>query len=211
MSGELFYVLKEDSRVEGPWDDRSWKDPPYIPRQYRGLLQTMFPWQKEAEHINKRFEPRKVNCLIDPDGGKGKSVFGMLCQLYWGGYQLPPFNDHKELIQCICSMLIDSNDRTPGPIVIDLPRALTADPKNPKFAAFMVAIEEIKKGFVQDIRYKARSWSFDSPTVWVFANHPPNVNLMSSDRWNFYRIDHMKELERIPRSTVSEMFQMFQG
>jgi len=42
---EHFYALKYDTRVDGPWDDRTFKAAPYVPRQFRGLADKLYPWQ----------------------------------------------------------------------------------------------------------------------------------------------------------------------
>lgn len=199
------YVMKLDSRVDGPWSDATWKDPPYIPRQYRGLLERLWPWQKSVLDSRNNFDDRVVNMIVDLRGCNGKSTVASLGDLHYGGIDLPPVGDHKELLQCCCDILMAKQCRDPGLVFVDLPRSLTMDVK--KFAPFMTAIEQIKKGKVFDMRFHYKEWWFDSPQVWVFANHPPNLDFMSKDRWRLFVIDGFKNLRPISREELCQMCQ----
>ena len=45
-SGDLFYVQKADSRIDGPWSSVD-PEPSYIPRQIR-MITELRHWQQEA-------------------------------------------------------------------------------------------------------------------------------------------------------------------
>lgn len=199
------YMMKLDTRVDGPWTDKTWKDPPYIPRQFRGLLDRLYPWQKTVLDSRNTFDDRVVNMVVDLKGCNGKSTVASLGDLHYGGIDLPPVGDHKELLQCCCDILMAKDCRDPGLVFVDLPRSLTMDVK--KFSPFMTAIEQIKKGKVFDMRFHYKEWWFDSPQVWVFANHPPNLDYMSADRWRFYTVDGFKNLRSITKNDLCQMCQ----
>lgn len=204
---EAFYTLKLDTRVEGPWSDTTWKEPEYIPRQYRGLLDRVHPWQKDVLDSRHTFNDRIVHLVYDPLGNNGKSTVAALASLHYGGYDLPPVGDHKELTQMLCDMLMAKDDRTPSFVFIDLPRALTCDAK--RFSPFMVAIEQIKKGHVADARYHYKDWWYDSPQVWVMCNHLPDVTMMSQDRWRFHTIEpYFKTLESLSQADILRLSQI---
>lgn len=205
LTDESFYVLKYDTRVEGPWTDVTWKTPPYIPRQFRGLIDRVWPWQQTVLDARHEFNDRIVNMVIDRPGCNGKSTCAALADLHYGCLDLPPVGDHKELLQVCCDILMAKENRDPGLVFVDLPRGLTHDSK--KFAPFMVAIEQIKKGKVFDMRFHYKEWWFDSPSVWVFANHPPDLKMMSKDRWRFWRIDGFKNLVPMSDDDLSQMSQ----
>lgn len=200
---ELFYMMKYDTRVDGPWSDKTWRAPVFIPRQYEGLLERLYPWQQAVLDSRDKFNCRSVNMIIDVNGCAGKSTCAALGDLHYGGLDLPPVGDHKELLQCACDILMAKEERKPGLVFVDLPRSLTTEPK--KMAPFMVAIEQIKKGKVFDMRFHYKEWWFNSPQVWVFANHPPNPDYMSADRWRFFVIDQFKNLRQISKDEVSQM------
>lgn len=198
---EAFYTLKYDTKVDGPWSDRTWKEPAYIPRQFRGLLDRLHPFQRDILASKDDFDDRSVNLIVDKTGFSGKSTCACLAHLHQGGIDLPAINDHKELTQVVCDVLMGKNERQPGIIFIDLPRALTYG-DNKKLAPFMVAIEQIKKGHVCDVRNHYREWWFDSPAVWVFCNHTPDLKHMSADRWRFWAITKSRELSKLSRQDV---------
>lgn len=178
--------MKYDTKEDGPWDDRSFMEPEYIPREYRGLMDRLYPWQQKVLDSRHVFDTRHVNFVYDGEGNSGKSTLAQLAELYCGAYDLPPVCDHKELMQHTCDILMAKRDRTPGLIFVDLPRGLTVDPR--RFGPFMIAVEKIKAGVVQDMRNHFTKWWFDSPQVWVFANHLPNLEYLSEDRYKFFII-----------------------
>lgn len=189
---EIFYAMKEETRVDGPYDNRSWKPPPYIPRQYQGLIDTLYPWQKTVLDSRSIFNERRIDVIVDKKGCAGKSTVASLGRLHYGALDLPPISDHKELLQVVCDVLMAKGDRHPGLVFVDCPRSI--DQK--KMGPYFIAIEQIKKGYVADTRYQFKDWDFDSPRVWVFMNHDPDIRYVSMDRWRFWEITAFKTLKR---------------
>jgi hypothetical protein len=190
QKGPSFYTLKVQTRVDGPCSDATWKEPAYIPRQFRGLLDRLYPWQAQLLASRDVFETRTVHFVFDETGNHGKSTLASLAELHHGALDLPPISDHKELLQVVCDILMAKQERVPGMIFVDLPRSM--DPK--RLGAFMIAIEQIKKGHVCDVRHHYKDWWFDSPQVWVFANWLPEMKYLSADRWKMHTIDSRNEL-----------------
>lgn len=77
--GEPFYCMKEDTRVDGPYTEKD--QPPYIPVQYRGLMDILTPMQKEIWDSYEVPEWRKIHLVYDPVGNNGKSTIASLCEL----------------------------------------------------------------------------------------------------------------------------------
>lgn len=179
---ETFYQTKPDTRIEGPWSDKDVEV--YIPRQYRGYLERLFPWQQKIWDSADIFEPRKINIIVDETGCQGKSTLASLMELYGRGYDMPPLNDGEKLVQSFADILIAKQDRNPRCVFFDIPRAMKQD----KLQGLYAAIEQIKKGKVVDTRYSYKQWWFDSPQVWVFCNTWPEESYMSKDRWNTWTI-----------------------
>lgn len=184
MQFEIFYALKEDTRVNGPWDNRTYQPPRYIPRQYQGLIESLYPWQEAVLNSRRDFSERCIDVIVDRQGCSGKSTVASLGRLYHGGLDLPPISDHKELLQIVCDVLMAKQCRDPGLVFVDCPRSI--DQK--RMAPYFIAIEQIKKGYVCDTRYSFKEWDFDSPRVWVFMNHEPDIRYLSRDRWKFWEI-----------------------
>lgn len=183
-----FYTCKDDTRIFGPWKDTDVEV--YIPRQYKGKLETLRPFQQTIWDSADIFEDRQINCIICKKGNVGKSMIASLCDLYGRGFDIPPINDSEKLIQSVCNMLMGKRCRQPGIIFLDIPRSV----KQEKLSGMFVAIEQIKKGKVYDMRYKFRDFWFDSPQIWVFMNIKPKTKYLSRDRWVFWAVNEAFEL-----------------
>ena len=183
---EAFYCMKEDTRLAGPFSDKDM--PQYMPKQYRDKV--LYPYQKTVLESRHTFDERVVDCIIDEDGNNGKSTVASVGDLQHGAIDMPPVNDGERLIASLCDILIAKDCRTPGIVFFDLPRSLRQD----KLASLYVAIEQIKKGKVWDMRHSYKEWWFDSPRIWVFTNTLPNLAMLTRDRWRFWRITAAREL-----------------
>lgn len=188
-TGNMFYVMKEETRVAGPWDDRE-ETKKYIPRQYRGLLEQLRPFQRHIYDTADVFETRIINMIYDPTGNVGKSTVAILCELFGHGLDLPPVNDAEKIIQSCCDMCEAKDLRNPSPIFVDLPRAMNKERLN----GIYTAIEQIKKGKLFDLRYKYKEYWIDSPQIWVFSNIEPDLQLLSRDRWKVWSVNESYEL-----------------
>lgn len=183
-----FYVTKDDTRVSGPWKDTDKEV--FIPKKYENAFNNMFPYQKNIYDSKDTYDDRTINMIYDNQGNIGKSTIGMICELYGKGEFLPPLTDAKELVQTLCDICMAKEERSPSPIIIDLPRAMQKD----KMFGLFSAIEQIKNGKLYDIRYKYKSWMINPPQIWVFSNKLPDENLLSNDRWKIWTINDKKEL-----------------
>lgn len=180
------YVTKEDTRTAGPWKDTDTEV--YIPRQYRDI--ELRPFQQEIIDSAKNFDFRKIDLIYCSKGGSGKSTVASICELLYEGFDCPPLNDSKELIQAVCCYLVDRKIRQPKIMFFDMPRAMKKDQLNGMYTA----IEQIKKGKVYDMRYHYKDWWFDSPRIWVFTNTEPDISLLSGDRWRLWTVDSEYQL-----------------
>ena len=182
-AGDMFYVSKTETRIDGPWDERETEK--YIPRQYRNMLDKLYPYQKHIYDSADVFDTRTINMIYCPVGNVGKSTIASVCELYAKGIDLPPVNDAEKLIQSCCDICEAKQIRNPSPIFVDLPRAMNKDRLN----GIYTAIEQIKKGKLFDLRYKYKEYWIDSPQIWVFSNIRPDLSMLSKDRWKVYTIN----------------------
>lgn len=177
------YVMKLDTRIDGPWSDTDYNpEESYIPKQYRNL--TLYKWQEEVIKISENFNDREINVIYDDVGCNGKSTLASIVELQYNGIDLPPINDMKELIATMCNICMDTNNRSPKMVFIDLPRAVDKARLNGIYSA----IEQIKKGKLYDMRYKYKKYWIDSPAIWVFTNMCPDEDMLSRDRWKIWQI-----------------------
>lgn len=181
--GDMFYVTKAETRELGPWDERT--EEVWIPPQYENRLGKLKPFQEVIWDSAKKFDDRHINLVYDPTGNRGKSTIAAVCELYAKGLDMPPINDAQQLIQSACSICYAKRERYPSPIFIDMPRAMGKD----RLFGIYTAVEQLKKGKLFDLRYKYTVWWIASPQIWVFSNEPPDVDLLSRDRWLVWTID----------------------
>lgn len=190
------YVSKDSTRVEGPW--RVEPDV-YIPRQLRGKMESLRPFQKTILESAGTFEERIVDLVFDPSGCCGKSTVASLSEVMGRGIDLPPVNDGKELVQTMCDICIGKGVRDPSPVFIDLPRAMRKD----KLWGIYTGIEQIKKGKLYDLRHSYKEYWIDSPRVWVFTNVEPDTSMLSHDRWRVWTVDDELKLVRYGCNTAT--------
>lgn len=179
---EAFYCMKEDTRLEGPWKNTD--ESAYVPKQYRDIK--LYDWQNQI--LNFKFETRKINIMHCPNGNVGKSTMCRIGMLKHKAIMLPSHNDGIKLIQSCHNILSGKDLRDPHFVFVDLPRAMNKE----NLGGLFSAIETIKDGYVYDERNHFKEWWFDSPNIWVFTNHIPDIEYLSKDRWIFWELINSK-------------------
>jgi len=170
-----FYCMKEETRVAGPWSDRT--EVGKIPKQLREV-EELRPWQKSVIRISGEWDTRSINVIYDTDGNIGKSIVCTWMGVYRIGKKLPFCNDYKDIMR----MAYDLGEQKC--YIVDIPRAITKD----KLFQMFAALEELKSGYAYDDRYEFKDRYFDSPQIWVFMNKLPDFSLLSLDRWKIWQV-----------------------
>ena len=179
VTGNLFYVMKLDTRIDGPWSNKDEKEIE-PPRQLK-IIKELYPFQQEIiDRCKFDWSPRTVECIIDPVGGKGKSILALYCSVHKIGRQIPPFNNYLDIMACIMDMPIAKS------YFIDFPRSLSKKNLN----EFYSGIESIKNGYCFDKRYHFKEKYFDSPTIYITMNQQPDKSLLSRDRWRLWKLEN---------------------
>jgi len=168
------YVMKEDTRVKGPWSsDRE------EPREIKGIQ--LRAWQQTIAEDCK--EPcttenrRKIQIVIDRAGGAGKSTLRTYLRFHGIANIVPWCSKSTEDV-----MAMIMNMPTRNAYLFDIPR--DADEKTTR--GVWAACECLKDGWVYDKRHKYREKIFSAPKIWVFMNRQPDWDLLTSDRWGAY-------------------------
>jgi len=184
--GDEFYVMKDETRVEGPWTDRNTVNMSDLPERWRAIPKWR-PWQAQVISINSE-KPcdRIINILWDPKGCRGKTVLTGYYQSRKLGHRIPAMKDAKEIIRAVHGLEMKDV------CFFDMPRATKGNDSTSR--AMYSAIEEIKSGFVYEDRYKFEQKLIDRIHIWVFTNNIPDLNLLSRDRWVFWTINELDEL-----------------
>lgn len=199
--GDLLYVLKLDTRIEGPWSDKDEIETP-IPYHIRNIK--LYDWQQEVvDRATYNRSNRIVNVLYCPDGNSGKSTLATFCKCHrvLNAKIIPSIMDSfLDLNQAVMSQCWQGPQ--PELLFLDIPRAL---PKK-KLEQVMAFCEQVKL-YVFDTRYKYNELYFlKSPELWVFANTKiwENANYLSKDRWKIWCITPDKTLVRYPNMLKGE-------
>lgn len=177
LSNNFNYVMKDDSRELGPWQDDD--EEKIITKQMEmfdkwGLLS----WQKHLKIISQIFDLRTIDLIYDPVGNAGKSLFSEHMEYCGLAEEVPPFRLMDDIFQWVCSRPVKKC------YIFDLPRGMKKD----KLGDFYSGIEVIKNGVAYDKRYSAKKIRFDRPRIFVFSNMLPQFGLMSRDRWRVWNI-----------------------
>lgn len=182
-SGNFNYVIKDDTRIDGPWTD---KDKPITLTKQMELFKSwdLYPWQKTLHSISQQFCLRTIDLIYDPSGNAGKSLFSEWMELIGIAEEVPPYRMMDDIFQWVATRPIKST------YIIDMPRGMKKD----KLADFYSGLEVIKNGVAFDKRYKAEKVRFSRPRVFVFTNTLPAFDLMSKDRWHVWTINESKGL-----------------
>ncbi len=142
------------------------------------VIEALYPWQKKLENLIKS-EPddRTVYWCWEPNGNIGKSAFIKYCFVKYavafccGGKYADIINliFNTDMDKCRC-------------VMFDIPRCHIGAKIS------YTAIESIKNGLVFNSKYETGAKAFNSPHVFVFANEPPEEELLSNDRWHIIRL-----------------------
>ena len=141
------------------------------------IIEKLYKWQEEIEMIIKD-EPddRKVYWYWEPNGNIGKSAFIKYCYVKHkiGFCSGGKYSD-------IMNYVFNQDMDTCNCVMFDIPRC------NNGHVSYS-AIESIKNGLVFNAKYETGAKVFNSPHVIVFANEPPDEEMLSNDRWEIKRI-----------------------
>lgn len=144
-----------------------------IPKPLK-IIKNLYPWQKEVERICLA-EPddRTIYWFWEPTGKVGKSSFVKYMVV-----------KHKALfcnggrVHDIVNLVFNQDMDETTTVIFDISRCK-------KGKVSYESLESIKNGLVCNTKFETGVKVFNSPTVVVFANYPPDDETkLSADRWN---------------------------
>lgn len=178
ISGDMFYVQKEETRTDGPWTDRD-AVPTYVQKRFQKV--NLRPWQQELIQECKmqlaQRNDRNIIMVMDATGNNGKSFLRGYAKQRLNWVTVPSTcMTTQEMIQYLCS-----NDKIKegwhGVILMDVPRATSQK----HWYTLARGLETIKQGELYDGRYKMQEKIIEPPVMVVFVNALPPPEVMSSD------------------------------
>jgi len=185
------YVMKKDTRVEGPWTDADIPPvPPPLTNNVRKFYErTPYPWQDFAKRVlAQTMDDRHMHCIVDTLYDSGKSTLSELLEYEGLAEEIPGiFTCGEDIIQFAMS-------RPPAKCyTFDMPAAM----KKEKLHGMYQGLECLKNGLLYDKRYKGRKLRLEQrPAIIVFTNTPPNKSLMAPDRWVIWHMQPDKTILR---------------
>lgn len=172
------YVLKEDTRVEGPWSDKD--EVKILTKSVQWIKDHgLDPWMREVVEISKTYDHRHINVMVDKVGNSGKTTFEDWFAFEDHGFDIwfGPIKDMEEEVAANCGRTC---------YTINLPRALNKK----EMSDFWQFVERLKDGRMRDARYKSKRRKMERPVIWIFTNDKPDLRGQSADRWKFYEIEN---------------------
>lgn len=179
------YVMKADTRVDGPYKDSDYEEPPPLTRQLKSFLtEDFYPWQQTVFDSIAEADDRSIKLIIDTHGNAGKSIFCEFLEYKGLAFEIPPMRTMEDIMQCVMSI------KDKKCYIVDMPRAMKKD----KLADFYSGLEALKNGVAYDKRYSFKKKRMDRPQVVVFSNTEPDYDFMSMDRWQVWFMTQDKRL-----------------
>lgn len=195
------YVMKADSRILGPWHDKSFENEK-VPWDIKGITyDTLRPYQKYLADQCEVLSLRKIDVIYDPDGNIGKSTICRWLHFNRGTSKCSSFNNYKDLVQFVGSIFKTQGNKPAW--IFDMPRCLSKENLHGMYSA----IEDIKAGNVCDTRYSGNDIYMDPPRIFIFTNVMPDLSMLSKDKWNLLQVNPKTyELEKYvaPKLTPSD-------
>lgn len=163
--GARAYCSKEDTRVEGPWEEG-------YPEPIKTITE-LRPWQQEIDNIvTEEPDERTVHWYWDTQGGTGKTALAKyLCIKRKAMYVNGKSSD------ILYAATADTKTKI---YIVNIAR----DDEHPPYKA----LETLKDGIWFSGKYESKMVVRNPPHVIVFANYEPDICKLSQDRWHIVNI-----------------------
>lgn len=180
------YVMKEDTRIDGPWKDTD----VILPPEEQATIDSPRPWQSTIDQWLR--DRRQIHFVLDPRGGSGKTTFGRARLARDSAHvaYLKITSSVQQVEQAIFAKAENLDPFSEMDIYINIPRTHLMDKKEIHRLANL--LENVKDGVIQEFRYKFREIFLGATKIVVFSNEPlvGIGDLLSADRPVFWHIDH---------------------
>lgn len=192
QGGLAFYVMKDDTRLDGPWNDPTYNRPKLTTYDWEDLqcMQTPFPFQQSImELVSSEPDDRTINWVFNGPGCAGKSKLMKYLRMK------DEFDFARVPMGTATQIKTSVIEKGRHKIyMVDLPRVRGSDERQQEIFS---ALEEIKNGWVESAMYgKVQELLMRPPHIWVFSNELPNRSFASADRWIVWTIDEESRLVR---------------
>lgn len=203
QGGLTFYVMKDETRVDGPWHDEAHKPRKRVKYEARDLacMENPLPWQAQVmAMLTPLPDDRSIVWIADPVGNHGKSKL-----MKWLRVQ-SDFDCARIPMGSATQIKTSVIEKGPHRVyMVDLPRTVG---KEERIQEIYSALEEVKNGWVESAMYgKAAELLMEPPHVIIFSNGYPTLSHMSHDRWKVYKLQTVGDEHSLIRCTSEEIDQ----
>jgi len=148
------------------------------------IISELRPFQKLVLECIDTKDDRTIHWVYDREGGKGKTSL------------MKYIDYHKHAICCSGGKDSDiynlfwnyiEKDKKNVNLLNNLDCFVYNVARNHTFKQYTL-LENIKDGFLTNSKYECGTMNFNSPSVVVLANHMPDIEAMTDDRWNIIEI-----------------------
>lgn len=184
------YVMKEDTRVDGPWKDTD-RDPMSLPQRLRLPLMEPHNWQMQV--LALPFDDRKIHLIVNETGHAGKSTFGQahaaMNPTDWL-YIKVDLREPRTIVEAIMAKYAAGPEFRDFTVFINVPRGCAGQMTERECREFCNILEMVKDGHVSDRRYSYKEAFLGRTRVIVVSNEgvQHTDRFLSADRPVYYRI-----------------------
>lgn len=176
--GSEFYSTKEESRIAGPWTEKTTRPIRVIPRWNPSS------WNSTQRYIIDALEAqndREILFVVDTEGHKGKTTLAMHYETMGKGLRLPTtLSSAQDFLRYVHNNTEPFQDVT---LFMDVPRSVET---KEQWRKWCTVAEELKNGFVYDDRYSSRRHYLNKTRICVFANDAPPPAYLTGDRFKIH-------------------------
>lgn len=176
------YVMKSETRVNGPWSDR---DVVYVPSDVPEH-DSLRPWQSRCLAALRSQGDRQIMFLNEPTGNVGKTTLLRYLACRERAIYVPPICENAQQMAGFVYAAVVRDPSARQIIVFDMPRAISEH----SWKKAAPVIEQAKDGYAFDGRNTAKQCLFEKPKILVAYNNLPGDlvlgNLFSHDKIQFW-------------------------
>lgn len=148
------------------------------------IITELRPFQKLIVNLLGDFDDRKIHWVYDLKGGNGKTSIMKYIDFHYNAICCSSGKDSD--IYNLFWNYIDK-DKKMVDWLNQLDCFIYNVARNHTFKQYTL-LENIKDGFLTNSKYECGTMNFNSPVVIVLANHLPDMDAMTEDRWNIINI-----------------------
>ena len=200
-----FYMLKDETRVDGPWRNSDEDLKHIFPQELVGKSPS--PAQLKVLESASEYDANSINYWFDPQGGHGKGcVVDFMLQQNAGAYLMLQ-ESPKDLMRQAYMIAGGSARRGFKMCIIDVPRTWS----DKAFKDMFGIIEQLKDGWLMEDRYHSQRWKQAKPMIWVFSNRMPSYGWLSPRRWKVWMATDeedisLQTLEQVSFADASKIY-----